>query len=149
MHGHPPPFRRDLTLNENISRTLLDFRARSKPSFSARSVGLEPAESAPRGCAYIAADTWPPGTPPFCGAPVLLGSPYCAEHTRLCTVDPASEAGARVAITQELAARAAPPPELDHLTPIALPEPVEDDEKLDESDLPDNARHYHTSEEEA
>jgi hypothetical protein len=149
MHGHPPPFRRDLTLNENISGTLLDFRARSKLGFFARTVGFEPAESAPRGCAYIAADTWPPGAPPFCGAPVLLGSPYCAQHTRLCTVDPASPEGERIAITQDLAARAASPPELDHLAPIALPEPAEDSGNLDESDLPDNARHNHTSEEEA
>jgi hypothetical protein len=150
MHGHPLPFRNDLTPNENISGTLLDFRARSKRGFSAQTLGSEPAESGPQGCAYIAADIWPPGAPPFCNAPVLLGSPYCAEHTRLCTVDPASAEGERIAITQDLAARAAsPPPELDHLTPIALPEPIEDDGKLDERELPIDTRHDHVSEEEA
>jgi hypothetical protein len=148
MHGHPSPIRRDLTLNENISGTLLDFRARSKPGFFARA-GLEPAESAPLGCAYIAADTWPLGAPPFCGAPVLPGSPYCAAHTRLCTADPASAEGERIAIAQDLAARAAPPLELDHLAPIALPERTSDDEKLDASELPIDTRRDHTSEEEA
>jgi hypothetical protein len=146
MHGYPP-FRNNLTQNENISRTLLDFRAGSKDGFGARIVGPEPALSVERRCVYIAAETWPPGAPPFCGAPVLLGSPYCAEHTRLCTADPASEEGARIALTQDLAARAAPPPELDHLAPIALPERAPDDDKLDASELPANARPDHTDEE--
>jgi hypothetical protein len=119
------------------------------PGFFARASGLAPIERAPQGCAYIAADTWPAGAPRFCGAPVLLGSPYCAEHTRLCTADPASAEGARIAIAQDLAARAAPPPELDHLAPIALPERTSDDEKLDTSELPIDTRRDHTSEEEA
>src|SRR5579864_2141020 len=101
MHGHTP-CRRDLGLSKNISRTLLDFRAAAKPGFWARSEALGRDKADEPRCAYIAADSWPPGAPPFCGAPVLLGSPYCAEHTRLCTADPASEEGARIALTQDL-----------------------------------------------
>jgi len=36
------------------------------------------------GCAFIAATDWLAGFPPFCGKPVLLGAPYCAEHAVLC-----------------------------------------------------------------
>jgi hypothetical protein len=148
MHGHPP-CRNNLARSGNISRTLLDFRAVAKPGFCALSEAIAPDETAKQRCAYIAADTWPPGAPPFCGAPVLLGSPYCAAHTRLCTADPASEEGALIAMTQDLAARAAPPPELRHLAPIAVPEPTPDDDTLADSELPINARHDHTNKEEA
>jgi hypothetical protein len=36
------------------------------------------------GCAFIAAADWRAGFPPFCGKPVLPGTPYCAQHAALC-----------------------------------------------------------------
>jgi hypothetical protein len=48
----------------------------------------DPAESSPDesewGCVFIEPYTWPAGFPPFCGRPVLAGSPYCQAHTARC-----------------------------------------------------------------
>ena len=127
------------------------FRAGAKPvSLIDREIGFatqeEPATE--RRCAYIAAETWPPGAAPYCGAPVRPGSAYCATHARLCTADPASAEGVRIAIAQDLAARAAPPPELDQLAPVALPEPIEPEEGLAARELPSTARREFMADEE-
>ena len=144
MHGHLP-LRENATLIENISGTIHDLRAGEKPALREIGLGDDVAEAARR-CAYIAADTWPPGAPPFCGAPVRPGSAYCATHARLCTADPASAEGVRIAIAQDLAARVVPPPELDHLAPVALPEPIEPD-ALDQRELPLTAQPDHVADE--
>ncbi|MGH7034880.1 MAG: hypothetical protein ACREFL_14205, partial [Stellaceae bacterium] len=53
------------------------------------------------GCVYIAAAKWRAGAAPFCGAPVLPGSAYCARHAPLCGVDPASKRGEQIAAEQD------------------------------------------------
>jgi hypothetical protein len=86
-------------------------------------------------CAFIAADVWPAGAPPFCGAPVQRGSSYCPTHARICAVDPASAEGVLIALGQELAASAAAPSEMACLAPVALPEPVDEDATLDQREF--------------
>ena len=148
MHGHPP-WCDDLAEIENISGTIREIGAGSKPGLGMSAAVAQPDEASMPGCAYIAAESWPPGAPPFCGAVTERGSPYCTEHRRLCTADPASEAGAMIAIAQDLGAREAPPLELARLAPIALPEPMDEEEKIAEGELPFAARHDHSTEEEA
>jgi hypothetical protein len=86
-------------------------------------------------CAYIVAETWQAGAPPFCSAAAQPGSAYCATHARLCAVDPASRHGARVAFEQDLAARAAPPPALKHLAAYAVPEALDEEGVLEDPDV--------------
>lgn len=131
MHGHPPK-QKDLPLVENNTRTLLDFGEEAKPSVFADQPYAEEA----RRCAYIAADSWPPGAPPYCGAPVRPGSSYCARHALLCSFDPASRDGAQIAIAQDLAGRTPPPRALKHLAACVVPEPDEEESKLDVRELP-------------
>ncbi len=121
---------------ENITETIQLFGATAKPGVDADATPAAFPEPGTPGCAYIAADRWPAGQPPFCGAPVQPGSPYCTAHRRICTADPTSETGAIIAMVQDLGARAEPPPELAHLAPIALPEPSEEDEILAAGELP-------------
>ena len=150
MHGHLP-LHEVVTPIKNISGTLHEFRAEEKPvSLIDREIGSETQDeqAAERRCAYIAAETWPPGAPPYCGAPVRPGSAYCPTHAQLCTTTAASREGQRVAALQDLAARAAPPPELDHLAPLVLAEPIEPDEGIDARELLPTARHEPITDEE-
>lgn len=147
MHGHPP-WRSNLAADENISGTILDFRAAAKPRVWTESAHAAVGDWHEGRCAYIAADHWPPGAPPFCGAPVLIGSPYCAQHTRLCIADPRSVEGAQIVLMQERAADAVPPPELATLTPVAVPEPSDDD-TVDARELPIDTRQEQITEEQA
>ncbi|HKT18282.1 MAG TPA: hypothetical protein VJR47_09585 [Stellaceae bacterium] len=97
---------------------------------------MTPDDEARRVCSYIAAGTWRSGAAPFCGAPALPGSSYCAVHAPLCGVDPASQQGARIAAEQDEAAAAmlrAPSP---RFAACAVPEPVEEDGSLEDCDLP-------------
>ena len=139
MHGQAP-FPTNMTFDENISGTLLDFGAAAKSDSRVpddAGFDSEATEGAgDRRCAYIAADRWPVGEPPFCGAPVQPGSSYCPHHARLCVVDPASAEGVLLALGQELAAAAEAPPQLAHLAPVAVPELVEDGASLDRRELP-------------
>jgi hypothetical protein len=75
MHRYVP-IGENFANEENISGTLPRTIDREKPSVSG-----------PEGCVFIAADSWPAGYPPFCGAPVLTGSPYCPAHAQLCRAD--------------------------------------------------------------
>ncbi len=85
-----------------------------------------------RRCAYIAAERWPPGRAPYCGAAVVPGSSYCAEHAALCLLDPASEAGAALTREQARAAASAPPPDLPLLHAVAAPEPEDGDDAIED-----------------
>jgi hypothetical protein len=130
MHRHLP-CGDPILEKENISGTLQGFSEAAKLD--------QPINRPNRGCAYIAADTWPPGQPPFCGAPRQCGSSYCPTHARLCTALPMSRAGRRIALEQALAARASPPmhDEVVITTPELLePEPLEDAQRLHGLDLP-------------
>jgi len=118
-----------LPQDENISGTLLDFGEAAKRDAMGNPVSLE------ERCVYIAADSWPPGAPPYCAASVEPGSSYCALHRRLCVVDPASADGARIAEAQDLAGSAAPLPVLTQRVASVLPEPTEEEEKLDVGEL--------------
>jgi hypothetical protein len=62
--------------------------------------------------------------PPFCDAPALPGSSYCAQHRALCIVAPGSAAAERAARTLDEAAAAASgsPGELEFLDAAAVPE---------------------------
>ena len=81
-------------------------------------------------CAYVVVENWRYGQgSPFCDAPALAGRPYCAQHWALChgaEKSPEAEPGA-------------PPAELAHLAPVALPEAVEPAETLAELSLPAGA----------
>jgi hypothetical protein len=86
-----------------------------------------------QGCAYIAAGTWRVGAAPFCGAPVLPGSSYCARHAPLCGVDPGSERGEQIAAEQDAVAAMSLLPDLGT---CAVPEPLEEEGALEAWDLP-------------
>ena len=101
-----------------------------------------PSQGADEGCAYIAADSWLPGAPPFCGAPRVPGSAYCAAHRSLCIALPASRAGRRIALEQALAGRRA---EKDSAATV-IPERLDDAQPIDRWDLPQ--RHRDTRNEE-
>lgn len=76
-------------------------------------------------CGYVDAEAWHYGEGnPFCDAPALPGSSYCARHQALCAVAPDSPAGAAAARALAEAADAAtvPPPELAFLAAVTLPE---------------------------
>ncbi|MGH7033229.1 MAG: hypothetical protein ACREFL_05825 [Stellaceae bacterium] len=85
------------------------------------------------GCVYITPATWRAGAAPFCGAPVLPGSSYCARHAPLCGVDPASKRGEQIAAEQDAAAAVSL---LRHLEAFAVLEPLEEEGGLDAWDLP-------------
>jgi hypothetical protein len=85
------------------------------------------------GCVYIAAAKWRAGAAPFCGAPVLPGSSYCARHAPLCGVDPASERGEQIAAEQDAVAAMSLLPDLGT---CAVPEPLEEEGALEAWDLP-------------
>src|SRR5579864_4136052 len=136
MHGRVP-FHGAIGAYENKSRTKSHGRgAAAKSDSRVRAESLDAGSADERRCAFIAADTWPAGAPPFCGAPVQRGSSYCPTHARICAVDPASAEGVLIALGQELAASvAAPPPKLVCLAPVVLPEPDEADATLDHREL--------------
>ena len=85
------------------------------------------------GCVYIIAATWRVGAAPFCGAPVLPGSSYCARHAVLCGVDPASERGEQIAAEQDAAAAVDLLPDCEA---CAVPEPLEEDGAIEAWELP-------------
>jgi len=70
---------------------------------------------------------------PFCGTPIVPGSPYCAAHRSLCVVSSGSAAGRALAeaLTAEVEAPE-PPPELSHLLPPALPETSAEEQRPEE-----------------
>jgi hypothetical protein len=80
LHRSPQP-ERALPADENISGTTGAANSEDSPKECAEKWG----------CVYIAAERWLPGKPPFCGKPVLPGSPYCPRHAALCRA-PADEA---------------------------------------------------------
>lgn len=84
-------------------------------------------------CVYITAPTWRAGTAPFCGAPALPGSSYCARHALLCGVDAASERGEQIAAEQDAAAAMSLLPDLGI---CAVPEPLEEEGALEAWDFP-------------
>lgn len=81
-----------------------------------------------RACSFVVAD-WRDGAEPFCGAPAVTGSPYCARHEPLCIVPRDSPEGrSRVAALLDDAEGAPePPPELAYLRESVLPELLPDD----------------------
>src|SRR5258706_16239042 len=67
---------------ENITRTIAD----GAPLVTARG-------AAPERCGYVARAGWRyGGATPFCDAPALPGSSYCAGPRALCTIAPGSAA---------------------------------------------------------
>jgi hypothetical protein len=88
-------------------------------------------------CGFVVA---PGSNHPFCDAPALRGSSYCARHHALCAVAPDSEEAVWLARDQDNAASRAgpPPPELGFLAAGYPPERIEenDAEKLAGLDLP-------------
>jgi hypothetical protein len=71
MHDGAPFVGQALPANENISGTI--------SVANAEDLSLEAF-----GCVFIAPARWPAGFPPFCGAPVRPGLPYCPRHAALC-----------------------------------------------------------------
>src|SRR5260370_38637117 len=69
----------------------------------------------PERCGYVARAGWRYGKgAPFCDAPALPGSSYCARHRALCTIAPGTAAAeiAGPALDRAADAAPAPPPEL-------------------------------------
>jgi hypothetical protein len=62
--------------------------------------------------------------PPFCDAPALPGSSYCAQHRARCVIAPGSAAAERAArsLDEAAAAASASPGELAFLDAAAVPE---------------------------
>lgn len=96
-----------------------------------------------RRCSYVAAECWHYGAgDPFCPAPALPDSSYCAEHKALCRLAPGSAAADRAAAALQRAAEAAqgPPAELGFLDLPAIPDldgEVDPDDIAHCIDLPD------------
>ncbi len=126
------PFGGSVSVGENISGTISGCREDATWNRTTSDLG----EKIGPTCCFIAAESWPAGEPPFCGAPALPGSPYCASHASLCAAAARSPKGARIALAQDLAARAEPPPELGHLAVCVVPEEREGQEGLERWDMP-------------
>jgi hypothetical protein len=84
--------------------------------------------SGPARCGYVVAQDWRyGGADPFCNAPAVPGSSYCAKHLALCAVAPGTKAGARILADQAAAARSdGTPPEAAGRAPaLTEPEPLD------------------------
>jgi len=97
--------------------------------------------SGPARCGYVVAEDWRyGGAAPFCDAPAVPGSSYCAKHLALCAVAPGTKAGARILADQAAAARSdgIAPEAAGHAPALTEPEPLdaEVDEDLGGLDLP-------------
>jgi hypothetical protein len=121
MHGNLP-LSSGVTEKENNSGTISQPGEAEKPSLASSA-----AEPAP--CAFIAAAEWAVGAVPFCGAPSLPGSSYCAAHHRLCHLDPASAPAIELVLARELAPRATR-----RVRCLALSDVPEDDAEESESE---------------
>lgn len=118
-----------LPLNRNITGTLPELAvpvtAETPSGDAARGRRRRP----PRRCGYVVAPEWRYGAPdPFCGAPAMAGSSYCAAHRALCVVDPATAAGRRLSVRQAAAGHAILPAEF---PPLAAPEPLPDPDPVE------------------
>ena len=71
MHDGGPHRGPIAPVDENISGTIVAANEEDLPE-------------TPLGCVFIEPDIWPAGFPPFCGRPVLAGSPYCPAHAARC-----------------------------------------------------------------
>ncbi len=103
-----------LSQHENITRTI----AEPPPLVTTR-------RAVPERCGYVARAGWRYGKgAPFCDAPALPGSSYCARHRALCTIAPGTAAAEIAARALDRAADAAPapPPELAFLDAASVPE---------------------------
>ena len=119
----PPPSR----LGKNKTGTFSTFPV--KPGDACASDVLNDAR-----CAFVARE---PGTEgrssPFCDAPALRGSAYCAEHHAVCDFAPGSEESERLGRDLDREAETVPPPpeELSFLASVEIPEPEPDEEPED------------------
>ena len=103
-----------LSHNENITRTIAD----APPLVT---ICRSPLER----CGYVVRDGWRYGeAAPFCDAPALPRSSYCAHHRALCTIAPGSTAAETAGRALDCVAEAAPapPPELAYLDAASVPE---------------------------
>ena len=109
-----------LNPEENITRTI------AQPPALVTLRLVAGGSAAPDRCGYVLRDGWRYGmAPPFCDAPALPGSSYCADHRALCVIAPGA-AAAEVAARRlnEAAAGVAPSPrELAFLDAAAVAEP--------------------------
>lgn len=88
----------------------------------------------PATCAYVAAIAWRYGAgDPFCGAPAVPGSSYCAPHHALCALVAGSAEAAGAARAQADAGGETPP--LPGLIRNELPLPLEVDADEDPREL--------------
>ena len=108
-----------------------------QPPISSTGVAVKSAASDRRddarfGCVYVVRPV-AREVSPFCGTPIVPGSPYCAAHRSLCVVSSGSAAGRALAeaLTAQVEAPE-PPPELSHLLPPALPETSAEEQRPEE-----------------
>lgn len=110
MHQPPRPEWLSLSPHENISGT-------SSQETSAES------DASGGCCAFVTVNNWRYGDgDPFCGAPAVAGSAYCAVHRALCQIPPGTRAGIAAARALRREAEIAAPPALGLLDAPALPE---------------------------
>ena len=84
--------------------------------------------SGPARCGYVVAEDWRyGGAGPFCDAPAVPGSSYCARHLALCAVAPGTKAAKRILADQAAAARSngTPPETAGSVPALTEPEPLD------------------------
>ena len=92
MHDGGPRPGLSLPVDENISGTNGAANTEDSPETGLGETG---AEDSGWGCVFIEPYTWPAGFPPFCGRPVLPGSPYCPAHAARCAAPKVESAAMR------------------------------------------------------
>jgi len=121
FHGGAYHCRRGLAGVENKTRTVPEI---APAAAGVNEGGIAAEGTARQRCSFIVREHWRyGGAEPFCNAPSVPGSAYCARHLARCTASAESEA--------ELAGAAEvppPPPELGYLAEAALPELLPEDE---------------------
>lgn len=126
MHDAPRPEK--VLPEQNIIGTIEPLPVLVTPA------GADRAERSGRSCGYVAAKTWRYGAgDPFCNAPAVKGSSYCARHRARCAIAPASEAGTQAAAALLRAGdrESAPPAEFAYLVLPLMPELEADAEPRD------------------
>lgn len=100
-----------------------------------------------RGCAFVAREPAASGrASPFCDAPALPGSAYCADHHAICDVAPGSAESERLGrdLEREAATESPPPEELSFLASVEIPEPEPEAESEDWTGCLDGLPKPHT-----
>ena len=117
--------RQEVFVTEGENKTGIDPSSLSEVGVEVKRIGNLSIDPIRNRCVFVVSPRHarPGAIGPFCGAPAIPRSAYCARHHRICVLSAASAAGQADAATLATEAEAAePPPELAHLIPPTLPE---------------------------